>query len=79
LQNAIGGHLEFLRFQQGVDQVREEKKRGDAADDVVHSGNFLLEMVAGFRKEPADNKKREGDDNVEDIEQHSYLRVLAPT
>jgi hypothetical protein len=36
-------------------------------------------MVAGFRKEPADNKKREGDDNVEDIEQHSYFRVLALT
>ena len=32
-------------------------------------------MVAGFREEPADDEECEGDDNVEDVEQHSNFKV----
>ena len=58
--------LEFLRFQQCVNQVREEEEGGDAADDVVHS-RVPLKVVASFREEPADGEKREAEQDVENV------------
>jgi hypothetical protein len=78
LQNAVGGHdSEFLRTEQSVDQIGEEKKGGDAADDEIHGRVPFLQVIASFREKPAHDEERESDGDVEDVKQHSNSKLTA--
>jgi hypothetical protein len=71
LQQAIRCHgLEFLRFQQGVDQISKQKHGGNAANDVVHKES---QAIARFGECPAEDKEQQSDQHIKEIKHDSKL------
>ena len=50
LQNAVGCHLEFLRLQQGVDEVGKKKDCGSATNQIVHKFSVRGRLAINDRK-----------------------------
>jgi hypothetical protein len=70
LQNAVGSHLELLRPQQGVNQVRKKKDGGDAANQIIHNSSISwprLQAVACFGEEPAKQEERQGNQDINKV------------
>ncbi len=64
--------LEFLRFQQGVDEVGEQQKCCYSADDVIHKvapsvALPRLEAITGFGEGPTPHEKPQSNDDVEQV------------
>jgi hypothetical protein len=57
----LGVTLEFLRSQQGINQITKQKDGGDAANQIVHDNSSVsmpgLQAITGFGEEPAKQKK----------------------
>src|SRR5271155_5400555 len=69
------GSSEFLRTQQGVQQINEQEQRCHAADDIFHfraPQKQGLEAVTGLGKGPASQKKQDRENDEQQIS-HTVL------
>jgi hypothetical protein len=77
LCNADPSHFstsKLLRPKQRIHQVNKKSGRHDSSNGIFHG--TLLKTLGGFRETPEHNKKRNGDSDIKDIQQHNHLATV---
>jgi hypothetical protein len=64
----------LFRPKQRIHQVNKKSGRHNSRNGIFHG--TLLKALGGFRETPEQNKKRNGDSDIKDIQQHNHLATI---